>query len=217
MNLALHSVQFTQKLDVCICVDESFSDKLNTVVEPISNIHVSAKYTSYMKFKEALPHVTFDCLIISRKIALMDFYDFLDLVHEIRVKGSKVIFIADPLEEPMLKMLIKARINSIVYEGDTFVNILRSIKEAYEGEYFVSSYFLKTILSYFWIQAELTITSKEVAVLNGVKTGLKYSEIAEELNMSQETVRVHLKKIYKKLSVDNKSQALVKALELNLI
>lgn len=217
MNLALHSIQFVEKLDVCICVDEPFSDRLDTIIEPISNIHTVGKYTSYLAFKEALPYIKFQCLIISRKVGLMDFYDFLDLVKEINASGARIVFISDPMPTGDLKMLIKSKIGSIVYERDSFLNILKAIKDAQDQYYFISNYFLESVLSFFWVQSDISITSKEVAVLNGVKSGLKYSEIGESLNMSQETVRVHLKKIYKKLAVENKSQALVRALELNLI
>jgi|TARA_R110001583_G_scaffold18595_1_gene73799 DNA-binding NarL/FixJ family response regulator len=53
------------------------------------------------------------------------------------------------------------------------------------------------------------LTQKEIKVLDLLFTGLQSSEIAENLFISETTVRVHLHKIYQKISVKNKKQALL--------
>jgi len=53
------------------------------------------------------------------------------------------------------------------------------------------------------------ITIKEMKVLNLLFSGLHSSAIADNLFISEATVRVHLHKIYQKISVKNKQQALL--------
>lgn len=53
------------------------------------------------------------------------------------------------------------------------------------------------------------LTSKEIKVLNLLFSGLHSSAIADNLFISEATVRVHLHKIYQKISVKNKQQALL--------
>lgn len=56
----------------------------------------------------------------------------------------------------------------------------------------------------------LLLTVRERQVLLLISTGLTYGEIADKLNVSHETVKMHLKNIYRKLNVQNKIEALKK-------
>lgn len=56
-----------------------------------------------------------------------------------------------------------------------------------------------------------TITAREKEVLHLLSTGLTYEKIATQLKVSHQTVKMHLKNIYRKLGVKNKIQALNKA------
>ncbi len=54
------------------------------------------------------------------------------------------------------------------------------------------------------------ISPREKEVVALLAIGLSYQRIADKLDISHETVKKHLKNIYKKLKVKNKVQALVK-------
>jgi RNA polymerase sigma factor (sigma-70 family) len=53
--------------------------------------------------------------------------------------------------------------------------------------------------------AELTPREREVLLL--LRLGKTYAEIAAHLQMSDNTVKTHLKSIYKKLGVRNRTEA----------
>lgn len=55
-----------------------------------------------------------------------------------------------------------------------------------------------------------TFTTREQEILNALAKGLSYKEIAGELFISIETVRTYLRKIYEKLQVHSKVEALNK-------
>jgi two-component system, NarL family, response regulator LiaR len=52
------------------------------------------------------------------------------------------------------------------------------------------------------------ITNREKEVLTFLSKGMTYKEIAEKMEVSSETVKKHLKNIYRKLNVQNKIGAL---------
>lgn len=52
------------------------------------------------------------------------------------------------------------------------------------------------------------LTCKEIKVLESLYSGLHSSAIADKLFISEATVRVHLHKVYQKIAVKNKQQAL---------
>ena len=54
------------------------------------------------------------------------------------------------------------------------------------------------------------LTEREKEVLKFLSMGLTYEKIAVNLDVSHETVKMHLKNIYRKLKVQNKIEALHK-------
>ena len=60
---------------------------------------------------------------------------------------------------------------------------------------------------------DIYLTSRELQVLKLVALGYTNKEVAEKMNFSVHTVKSHLEKIYMKLCVHNKIQALVKAVQ----
>jgi DNA-binding NarL/FixJ family response regulator len=61
------------------------------------------------------------------------------------------------------------------------------------------------------------LTSREKMVLEYIAKGFSYKETAEILGNSVHTITSHIKKIYKKLSVKSKNEAVFEAIQLGLI
>jgi len=61
------------------------------------------------------------------------------------------------------------------------------------------------------------LTERELDVLRLMTEGLKYKEIAGRLFISQNTVRFHVKAIYGKLNVNNRTQAIERARQLQIL
>jgi DNA-binding NarL/FixJ family response regulator len=61
------------------------------------------------------------------------------------------------------------------------------------------------------------LTSRENEVLSFIAKGLTYDEIAEVFSLSTNTVRAHIRNIYRKLSVNSKSEAIFEASQLGFI
>ncbi|MFY0713572.1 response regulator transcription factor [Seonamhaeicola sp. NFXS20] len=64
---------------------------------------------------------------------------------------------------------------------------------------------------------EITLTNREVDVLEQLSKGLSYNAIANNLILSTGTIRKHIENIYRKLQVHNKLEAVQKAKKNNLI
>ncbi len=65
--------------------------------------------------------------------------------------------------------------------------------------------------------ANVVLTVREKEILSWVKEGKNNWEIAAILEITQDTVKFHLKNIFQKLNVGNRSQAIAAALEQNLM
>ena len=60
------------------------------------------------------------------------------------------------------------------------------------------------------INPKQSLTHRELEVLKFLSMGCTYEKIADKLDVSHETVKMHLKNIYRKLNAGNKIEALQK-------
>ncbi|MDX1412601.1 MAG: LuxR C-terminal-related transcriptional regulator [Candidatus Promineifilaceae bacterium] len=65
--------------------------------------------------------------------------------------------------------------------------------------------------------SETYLTSRELDVLKLLAAGMSYANIAGELFISENTLKYHVKNIYRKLGVKNRTQALIAAQELAIL
>ena len=61
-------------------------------------------------------------------------------------------------------------------------------------------------------QQESNLTNREQDIVNGLVDGLSYKLIADRLYISIDTVRAHIRNIYKKLHVNSKAEVIAKSL-----
>lgn len=64
---------------------------------------------------------------------------------------------------------------------------------------------------------DYNLTAREKEVLSAIVNGLSHKMIGYELNISYETVRSHIKKIYEKLHVASLTEVVAKAINYNLV
>lgn len=102
--------------------------------------------------------------------------------------------------------------------------LLEAIKDIYEGGSPMSSNIARQIISVFHQKkningngADYELTPREKEVLNHLAEGYNYQEIADKIFISVDTVRHHIRNIYKKLHVHSQSEAVAKAIRKGLI
>ena len=102
--------------------------------------------------------------------------------------------------------------------------LLEAIKEVKEGGSPMSSRIAREVINAFKEGAApplddpgYNLSPREKEVLNSLASGNNYQEIADELFISVDTVRHHIRNIYKKLHVHSRSEAVAKAIRKKLI
>jgi len=61
-------------------------------------------------------------------------------------------------------------------------------------------------------QTQSNLTAREQDIVNGLVDGLSYKMIADRLSISIDTVRAHIRNMYKKLHVNSKAEVIAKSL-----
>ena len=96
--------------------------------------------------------------------------------------------------------------------------LLDALREAGNGGSPMSTHIARMVVSSFQRKNESTaLTQRENDVLSQLCMGKSYKSIGESLFISEETVRKHLKSIYRKLQVHSKSEAVAKALREKIV
>ncbi|MBL7738101.1 MAG: response regulator transcription factor [Chitinophagaceae bacterium] len=112
---------------------------------------------------------------------------------------------------------LKAGASGYLLKKTPPLQIIESVKELYQGGSPMSASIARKLVSVFVDQNKTTpapeaavLSPREKEVLQLVAKGLLYKEIAEQLGISFHTVRQHIGKIYEKLHVQNKTEAINK-------
>lgn len=102
--------------------------------------------------------------------------------------------------------------------------LIKSIKEAHEGGSPMNSEIAGKVMNLLRNYAPkdeeeetIKLSERENEILTAISQGLGYKRIASNLFISTETVRYHIKNIYKKLHVCSQSEAVATAIKKGLI
>jgi DNA-binding NarL/FixJ family response regulator len=103
-----------------------------------------------------------------------------------------------------------------------FDQIVPAIKDVLNGGAPMTSSVAKQVLAFLPRNAGATaatdqLSDRETQLLQLLVKGFSYKMIADQLNITLETVRTHIKKIYKKLQVNSATEAAYKAVHEKLI
>lgn len=88
----------------------------------------------------------------------------------------------------------------------------RGILEVKKGGSFMTPSIARKVLEYFAPQksADDQLTAKEHQIIRALTEGLSYKLVADRLSVSIDTVRFHIKNIYRKLQVNSKAEVIGK-------
>jgi DNA-binding NarL/FixJ family response regulator len=100
--------------------------------------------------------------------------------------------------------------------------LLEALKDAYEGGSPMSSLIARQVITVFQqkqneYDSDAELSTREKEVVTNLSEGNNYQEIAERLLISVDTVRHHIRNIYKKLHVHSQSEAVAKAIRKGII
>lgn len=97
------------------------------------------------------------------------------------------------------------------------IRLLNAIDEVLSGGAPMSSKIASLVVKSFQRNLNSPLSDRETDVLTLLSKGKTYHSIADELFISVETVKTHIRNIYQKLHVTNKTEALKKAVKDKLI
>lgn len=95
-----------------------------------------------------------------------------------------------------------------IVKNSKLESIVQTIDEALAGGAPMSLSIARMVVDSFRTYHDSPLSEREMEILQGISEGKSYSKIAQENFISKETVRSHIKNIYRKLEVNSKAEAL---------
>jgi len=113
---------------------------------------------------------------------------------------------------------LTAGASGYLLKRDVPTRLMESLDEVLAGGAPMSSAIARKVIQYFQrpgapAHVDYNLTAREVETLELLVKGCLYKEMADQLEISIDTVRYHLNNIYRKLHVRNRTEAVTKFLQ----
>ena len=133
-------------------------------------------------------------------------------------KSAKVILLIDQnYSENLLINAIRSGVRGYLLKDANALELIKSVKAVFDGELWAERKLMGKVVdgsSYPTKKVEVKgqiydLTETEIKIVKLVINGMTNREAADELYISEKTVKFHLYKIYKKLVVKNRSELIL--------
>jgi DNA-binding NarL/FixJ family response regulator len=185
-------------------------------------VNSSQKFTvvnAYPKCEEAIDNLSRD----KAEIILMD----IELPGMNGIQGTKIIKDKAPHTDIVMVSVyedselvfeaLKAGASGYITKSANYLELLTALDEIVKGGAPMSSKIARMVIDNFHVNPNSPLTKRETEILQLIAEGKTYTQISEELFISKETAKTHIKNIYSKLQVNSKSEAIAKATQDRLI
>ena len=106
---------------------------------------------------------------------------------------------------------LKAGASGYITKSANYMELLSALDEISRGGAPMSSRIARMVIDNFHVNPNSPLTKRETEILQLISEGKTYTQISEQLFISKETSKTHIKNIYAKLQVNSKSEAIAKA------
>lgn len=164
------------------------------------------------------PNIGFDLILLDVMMPNMNGWDTLKAIRtNDRTKHIPVIMITAINEEQKMVSGLKIGADDYIVKPFVLPNLLARIEAVLRRSSWQKSEAKTHDLPFFSDEPVEPLTLREIEVLTLVAKGANNQVIADKLFVKEVTVKTHLNSIFKKLKVTNRTQAVLLAMQMNLI
>lgn len=174
------------------------------------------------KFLEQIPHVKMDVILMDIGLPGMNGIEAIRKARELNPDLNFLMLTIYEDSEMVFQALCAGACGYLVKKTPPS-RLLEAIKDIYDGGSPMSSQIARQVIYEFQKEKNLasdneySLSNREKEVLNLLSNGKSYHEIGDQLFISVDTVRHHIRNIYKKLHVHSQSEAVAKAIRKKII
>ena len=152
-------------------------------------------------------------------IILTDYLTLAKIPKE-RFDDCKVLVMDTGLEqETVVSLFLTEKISGLISSDADVATLSKAINVVHNGELWINNATLKSLLNRAItrkVRDSAKFTERETAIIRLVREGYRNKEIADFLNISEQTVKSHLNRVFRKLDVSSRTELLTHTKELAL-
>jgi len=215
-----------QKINVLIADDSKLTIVgLKTTLNQFDTIAVIGEANDGQDAIKAAQELNPDIILMDIGMPVLDGIKATRELKKLKDFSSKIIMLTSHESEQDVLDALSAGANSYCMkdvEPEVLVSVIRS---THEGASWLDPRIAQVVLNKFvdkfgkFLKPDKTsdLTEREVDVLNLIAKGSSNQEISDALCISLNTVKTHIKNIFQKLEVEDRTQAAMKAVKDDLI
>lgn len=189
-------------------------ESVEQLIKDSDDFLLIASYTNAESAEEGLPVIQPDLVIMDINLPGMS---GIDCIRKVKDQCPATQFLMYTIFEDDEKVFdaLEAGAHGYLLKKTPREKILQALKELHEGGAPMSTHIARKVIVSFEknrlsIPEGSPITPKEKEILELLSKGFLYKEIADKLQISINTVKQHIHKVYEKLHVTNRTEAINK-------
>lgn len=180
------------------------------IIRSLADYTVTASYDRCEDAIKRLPKDNPDLVLMDLSLPGMSGLEGISRLKRKKPSMRIIVFSVHDDPESVFKAFCAGAIGYITKDS-SHLQLVAAINEAFSGGAPMSPKVANMIISSFHTNPQTPLTERETSVLKSLAQGKTYDYIARELSISKDTVKTHIRHIYEKLQVSNKSEAVIKA------
>ncbi len=204
-----------QPIKVCLVEDiREVREGMETLLTLDNRFEVLASYPDAESAAEFLPAWDADIVIMDINLPGMSGIDCIRKVKRQCPHSQFIMFTIYEDDEKVFEAL-EAGANGYLLKKTSLTKITESLIELHEGGSPMSTQIARKVIERMhtgkFDKTKDILSPRESEILQLLAKGLLYKEISDQINVTTGTVRQHIHRIYEKLHVQNRTEAINKA------
>ncbi len=197
--------------------DREVREALRLILEEQDGFHFTHGFPSCEEALQLLPEEPPDVVLMDVNLPGMNGVEGVRILKE-KLPGTEFLMLSVREDEETVFHALSAGASGYLLKHASPEAILQAITEVHEGGSAMSPAIARMVVCTFQpVRNHATLSERETEVLARLCDGENYRSIAEALFISTNTVKAHIKRVYEKLQVHTRAEAVRKALQDRLI
>lgn len=198
------------------CSHSLYGAGLSRLLSEDKKIEVVSVSSTLIDLIESSKKCKFDILLLDVELQGLNLNKILELVK--KNKNAKVVLLTDSnYSENLLINGIRSGVRGYLQKSVGPSELINSVKSVHQGELWADRKLMGKVVdgsTYPTKEVNLNgqvydLTETEIKIIKLVLTGMTNKEIADDLYISEKTVKFHLYKVFKKLTLKNRSELML--------
>ena len=196
--------------------NQELRDTYEQLIKGFEDFDVVNKYSNCEEAIKRINKDDPDLILIDLSLPGMNGIEGTTRIKKLKPKVKVLVITVHDDSEHVFDALCAGAIGYITKDL-TQNTLIFAIRQVLDGGAPMSPKIANLIIKSFHRNPQTPLTDRETDVLKHLAKGKTYDYVARDLSISKDTVKTHIKHIYEKLQVSNKSEALLKARKDNLV